>query len=276
MADEKERIKIKVASAGTPKPLRIRDRDTVVIQFKGEDGIVYEAWEQALVDLVKPGAEIDGDVTHGEKDGIPVHRLIQAYDAAGKPIKQATGGGKRYGGYKDPTLEAASIESQVSAYIVKDLFIAGKLDELQESKNPLAMDLKAWLGPRLKHKYVEVKVEVKQAPTTSPTRYPPPGAAESKSAPPVEKTEAAPGPTEAATAPAKPNKVDQQTLTWMVKLVKEKGYEAATVQSIILREFPPATCSRELSQADASKLIKLLQQGYMLPEQKKLKEDIPF
>jgi len=288
MAGEKERKHIKVSSVGTPKQLHIGDRDTVVVTFKGEDGIVYEAWEQVLVDLIIAGADLDADVSHGEKDGLPIHRVVQLYDAQGKPVKQSSG--KRGGGYRGPAVDSASSESIAAATIMKDIFLAGKQVELTADTSPLVIKLRSWLDPRIARKYDEVGVVQATTPIASPTVKPPttPETAKATTQTAADKAAAAKSAEDKAAAgktppaegmgeapEAKPNKVDKTTLDWLYQVAKDKKYERSTVQAIILRMFPPATSSRELSQADAGELIKLLQSGFMLENQGKL-EDIPF
>ena len=134
MANEKARKKLTVLSAGTAKDLKLGDRDARVIQFKAKDEagneLVYEAWDREQTDQVVVGVILDADIYTGEKDGQPVYKVVQMYDAEGKPIRPTKGGGAKggkggYGSYgkspADLAMERRSFEGQTAFIHVMDL-----------------------------------------------------------------------------------------------------------------------------------------------------------
>ena len=130
--------KIKIASvAGTKQA-----GNSEVTQFKGEDGVVYEAWGPELAAVLKAGEELECDIFHTTKtyrgEEQDVHRVQQIY-INGKPVRpprQGGGGGGRggYGGKSDFQIlvERTSTESQSAYNGVIELVKSGKADGWDE------------------------------------------------------------------------------------------------------------------------------------------------
>ncbi len=117
-----ERKHFKVQSVGTTKPIG----KSHVTQFRSEnDEIVYEVWGDQLLEVVKVGAQFDGDIEYSEKESqgqvYKHHKLTQIYVNGQPVLHRKAGGYSGRGGGKSPE-EIASIEAQVAVKAVISLF----------------------------------------------------------------------------------------------------------------------------------------------------------
>ncbi len=147
MADT-ERKSLKITEIEQPV---IKDRKDnkgkyQLLKFKAKDGDTehsYTTIKAELFDLIKPDAILDCEVKTEVRDEWTNRSVLQIYKD-GQPVagekKQWRGGGGDY----SPE-QRASIESQVAAKIVAELWIAKAIDEV----NPLVVTLKDWLFEKL-------------------------------------------------------------------------------------------------------------------------------
>ncbi|GAH06155.1 unnamed protein product, partial [marine sediment metagenome] len=89
MADQKEKATLIVTSAATARVYN----DTPVISFKAhKEGETeergYETWGKELVDLVKPEAKLNCEVTHIQRADDVIHRITQMFDNQGNAIRK--------------------------------------------------------------------------------------------------------------------------------------------------------------------------------------------
>lgn len=253
MAEEKKERKIlTITSVGTTKDIKIGNRDTKVIQFKATDAqgneLVYEAWDKEQVEQVKVNANLDCDITHTEKDGQTSHKVTQMYNAEGKPIRPITGrgGASRYSG-KSPE-DRKSIEDQVRAYIIADLWKSGLAPQ------NLLQKLTTWLE---KLGVAEPKADT-EAMKQSPPAKEPPLAKEPSAEPTV----------------TKPKPITEPTLHNLADLVSERNYDTSYIHAYIMRIYKVDN-ARQLTEKDGQQLLEYLEKGEGIPkkEPEKLFED---
>lgn len=151
MAENSERLILKVTPGSIGKPRAVGESGAQVTQFKAEDNKgnarVFETWSESLVEFIKEQAEkgepVSADITYSQKESqgqtYDHWKVIQCYRADGSPVKQRSFGGKSYG--KSPE-ERKSIEDQNRSERITDLWIAGKI----EDNDPLTIKLRAWLS----------------------------------------------------------------------------------------------------------------------------------
>ena len=150
------------------EPQKVGDKGAQMVKFRarGADGkeLWYTTFRQSLFDSIKVGIELEVDVetetrTHNGTEYTD-RRVSQLY-VDGQPVAVKGAGGRPpfgFNGRKSPE-EIASIEQQVAAKLVAELWIADKLE--QDSKEVKA--LRGWL---LKQLSEAPAAPVKPAPDT--------------------------------------------------------------------------------------------------------------
>ncbi len=207
----------------------------------------YICFAPALFPDIIPGNTIDADVEVSVSGEYTNNIVTQIY-RDGKPlvVKKATGYPPRPSGHTPE--ERASIENQVRAKIIAELWIGKAIDE----KHSLVTMLTNWLG---------ILGELPQA-TTSPV-----------SDKAVQK--ATPQPKEAVTATTGAEKqggeVTHKTVEDLIAIAKEKGIASSLITAIIIREFKKAKAS-ELEPEQRDWLYNQMKEGKMKVEDKKGKK----
>lgn len=154
MTESTEKLILKPAPGKVTKPRAVGTSGAEVTQFQAEDNKgntrIFETWSKELVEFIKEQAEkgepFSADVAYSQKESqgqtYDHWKVTQCYRADGSPVKQRSfGGGKSYG--KSPQ-DIKSIEDQVRAYIIADLWKSDKIDAGTEGL--LVNKLKAWLA----------------------------------------------------------------------------------------------------------------------------------
>lgn len=156
MAEEKktEHKKIKVVKVNPPR--KVGDRYEVV-EFKGEDNVLYEVWSKTLVAELKEGIEIEVDIVHTvnetDRGTFHHHKITQIYKG-GEPVK-AKGRGQ-YG--KSPEELELSRRSFALSY-AKDLVVANKISP--ENLLAKADEFYNWLGPQTREMSAIAPIKIK-------------------------------------------------------------------------------------------------------------------
>ncbi len=115
-----------------------------ILAFKAKDGNethTYKTFNTAFFDLIKPEATIEVDVKTEEK-GDYVNRSVQQIYQDGKPV---AGEKKPWQARADNPEQRTSIERQVAAKIVAELWVAGKV----MPADPILGALYHWLCDKL-------------------------------------------------------------------------------------------------------------------------------
>jgi len=141
ITDKKERKKLKVVWVSEVTPFGDKGKK---VKFNAEDGLTYETFSQSLFEYIVTGKELDADtelrITTADDSNQYPHWIVTQIYQDGQPI-----GSKGKWGYsreKSPE-ERASIENQVRAKIISELWIADKFkdDDIEVKR------LRQWLNP---------------------------------------------------------------------------------------------------------------------------------
>ncbi len=230
----KERLShqsIVIKTVGKPAPFGTSGGQK--LSFASDDKS-YVCFIPALFGDIIVGNTIDADVEVRESGEYINNVIVQIYKD-GKPIA-----GNKPGGYPPRPSghtpeERASIENQVRAKIIAELWIGKAIDE----KHPLVTKLTNWLG---------VLGELPQISPVS-SRVVPEATKQPKSAV-----------TPATGAKVTPAEVIHRTVKDLVAISNEKGYDANNVTAIIIRQFKKAKAS-ELSQEQIDLLYNQMKDG---------------
>jgi len=140
VVEKTERKMLKIKSVG--QPASFGSGDGKKLSFAAEDGLSYTTFVSSLFELVVVGAELDSDVELRKSGDYTNWILVQVYkDGKAMAEKKKWGGGG--GGYRGKSPEEIdSIENQVRAKIVSDLWVGKAVTDSDE----LVIKLRAWLN----------------------------------------------------------------------------------------------------------------------------------